>query len=181
MTMIENSHGKARPRTPRTDRLPRTAAAALAAPYRDPRTGRFGPGNPGARLRQVAALGRAEAESLLRLPADSVAPWLRPHLPDAQRHAQQLIDGLAVATPELVALCGDEAKARLLAAACLTEGARLDCDAETAAAWREESRAWMREARQSVLTRRGIAKETPRPAHNPLLAAIEAAGSEAAE
>jgi hypothetical protein len=161
--------------------MPRSAAAELAAPYRDPKTGRFGAGNPGARLRQVAALGRAEAESLLRLPVDEVAPWLRSHLETAQRHAQQLVDSLAVPTPELVALCGDEAKCRLLAAACLTEGSRVGCDPKSAAAWREESRAWLREARQCVLTRKGVARDTPKAAHNPLLAAIEAAGSEAAE
>lgn len=181
MTTIERSHGKPRPRTPRADRIPRSAAAVLAAPHRDPATGRWKSGNPGARLRQVAALGRAEAESLLRLPVDDVAPWLRPHLQDAQRHAQQLVDSLQVASAELVALAGDEAKARLLAAACFTEGARVGCDPETAAAWRKEAREWLREARQSALTRKGLARDTPKPAHNPLLAAIEAAGSGAAE
>lgn len=158
-----------------------SAAAALAAPHRDPSSGRFCPGNPGGRLRQVAALGREQAESLLRLAIDDVAPWLRPHLQAAQQHAQQLVDALAVTSPELVALCGDEAKARLLAAACLTEGSRVDCPRETSAEWREEARAWLREARQIALTRRGLARDTPKPAHNPLLAAIEAAGAEAAE
>jgi hypothetical protein len=160
---IERQQGKVRVRPARADRTPRTAAAALAAPYRDPQTGRWGPGNPGARLRQAAALGKAEAESLLRLPLESVAPWLRSHLQAAQAHAQQLVDALPVKSAELVALAGDEAKARLLANACMTEGSRVDCNAETSAAWREEARAWLREARQCALTRKGLARDIPTP------------------
>jgi hypothetical protein len=101
------------------------------------------------------------AESLLRLGADTVAPWLRPHLGDAQRHVQALIDALPVVTDELVGLCADEARARLFASACATEGARVDCDAETARAWRQEAREWQREARQVVLTRRAVQRDTP--------------------
>jgi len=169
---LETSHGKVRPRPARVDRLPRSPAAELAAPYRDPRTGRFGAGNPGGRLRQVAALGRAEAESLLRLPLESVAPWLRAHLQAAQQHAQALVDALPVASAELVALCGDEAKARLLANAALTEGARSGCSVDDARAWREEARAWLREARQSAITRKGLAKDSEhgRPKVTPIQA-----------
>lgn len=156
------SHGKVRPRTPRADRYrPTTPAAELAAPYRDPTTGRFGAGNPGGRLRQAAALGKLEAESLLRLPVTAVAPWLRPHLADAQAFVQGLVDALPAKTGELVALCGDEAKARLFASAALSEGSREGIDPETAAAWRKEAREWMREARQTVLTRKAIARDTP--------------------
>lgn len=164
MSGIETQQGKLRPRVPRKDRLPRSQAAELAAPYRDPHTGRFGAGNPGGRLRQVAALGRAEAESLLRLPLESVAPWLRGHLQAAQQHAQALVDALPAASAELVALCGDEAKARLLANAALTEGARDGISTDDARAWREEARAWLKEARQTVLTRKGVARDTPKPA-----------------
>lgn len=160
---IEVSQGKPRPRGTRPDRSPATPVADLAAPVRNPQTGRWSPGNPGARLRMIAALGKAEAESLLRLDPASVAPWLRPHVTEAQEHAQALVDALHVHTAELVALCGDEAKARLMAAAALSEGAREGTDPKTAAAWREESRAWMREARQIVLTRNAIARQTPAP------------------
>ncbi|HEY0464996.1 MAG TPA: hypothetical protein VGC79_12335 [Polyangiaceae bacterium] len=55
-------------------RLRTLAAAELAAPFRDPKTGHFTAGNPGGRLRQVAALDKLEAQSLLRLSADVVAP-----------------------------------------------------------------------------------------------------------
>lgn len=157
---VETSQGKPRPRPTRPDRAPSGALADLAGPVRDPQTGRWTPGNPGARLRMIAALGRAEAESLLRLDPASVAPWLRPHLADAQAHAQALVDALPVHSAELVALCGDEAKARLMAAAALTEGAREGTDSKEAAAWREEARGWMREARQVVLTRNAIARQT---------------------
>jgi hypothetical protein len=155
------SHGKRRPRALRPDRMPKRPAAELAAPYRDPATGQFGPGNPGGRLRQLAAIAKAEAEGLLSLPMASVAPWLRPHLLAAQTHAQRLVDALLVPTDELVALCGDEAKARMLSNAALTEGAREDCPPDIAFAWRKEAREWMREARQVVLTRKAVARETP--------------------
>jgi hypothetical protein len=155
------SHGKVRPRTPRPDRYnPTTPAAEAAAPFRDPSNGRFGAGNPGGRLRQIAALGKLEAESLLRLKPDAVAPFLRGHLADAQRYVQGLVDTLPAQTSELLALCGDEAKARLLGNAALSEGSREGVDAETAAAWRKEAREWMREARQTVLTRKAVAKDT---------------------
>ena len=160
MSTVETSHDKPRPRPMRPDRAPSAPLADLAAPVRDPQTGRWLPQNPGGRLRMIAALGKAEAESLLRLEASAVAPWLRPHLSAAQAHAQGLVDALVVPTAELVALCGDEAKARLMAAAALSEGAREGTDAKTAAAWREEARAWMREARQTVLTRSAIARQT---------------------
>lgn len=159
--MIEISHGKPRPRALRHDRQPKTPAAVAAAPFRDPKTGHFGAGNPGGRLRQLAAIGKAEAASLLRLPVESVAPWLRGHLRDAQEHAQRLVDALPLVTDELVALCGDEAKARLMSAAALTEGAREGCTVELAFQWRKEAREWMREARQIVLTRKAVARETP--------------------
>lgn len=158
----EVSHGKLRVRPLRADRMPKSAAAEAAAPYRDPRTGRFTAGNPGGRLRQLGALARVEAESLLRLLPADVAPWLRGHLADAQAHVQRLIDALPNPTDELVALCGDEAKARMLAAAALTEGSREGCDPATARAWREEARSWMREVRQVVLTRMAVARETPK-------------------
>ncbi len=157
----DKSHGKVRPRALRLDRYkPTTAAAEAAAPFRNPANGRFGAGNPGGRLRQIAALGKLEAESLLRLKPDAVAPWLRAHLADAQRYVQGLVDALPAKTSELLALCGDEAKARLLANAALSEGSREGVDAETSTAWRKESREWMREARQTVLTRKAIARDT---------------------
>jgi hypothetical protein len=156
---VERSKGKPRPRPVRTDRKPRTKAAELAAPFKDPRTGQFTAGNPGGRLRQVAALGKQEAESLLKLAPEAVAPFLRPHLAAAQDHAQELVDGLPAATAELVALAGDEAKARLMTSACLTEGARAECTPPEARAWREEARSWMREVRQVVLTRKAVARE----------------------
>lgn len=159
--VIEQQQGKLRPRPARADRLPRTPAAVAAAPHRDPKTGRWTPGNPGARLRQVVALGREVAGSLLRLEPDAVAPWLRPHLVAAQEHAQRLVDALPVKADELVALCGDEAKARLLGSAALAEGCRAGIDAETARAWREEARAWLKEARQCALTRKGLGRDLP--------------------
>ena len=164
----DKSHGKVRPRVLRLDRYkPSTPASEAAAPYRDPSNGRFGAGNPGGRLRQIAALGKLEAESLLRLKPDAVAPWLRGQLADAQRYVQGLVDSLPVKTSELLALCGDEAKARLLANAALSEGSREGVGSETAAAWRKESREWMREARQTVLTRKAIARDTlPEAAEN---------------
>lgn len=157
---IEQSHGKPCVRPLRADRAPRTVTAEMAAPFKDPSTGRFTAGNPGGRLRQAALIERLEAESLLRLPVASVAAWLKPHLQAAQAYAQGLVDSLPARTSELVALCGDEAKARLLANAALTEGAREGLSHAQAQAWREESRAWMREVRQVVLTRKAIEHRT---------------------
>ena len=176
MKLTEMQQGKKRPRSMRKDRPPTSPAAVLAAPYRDPVTGRFGAGNPGGRLRQVAVLAQVEARSLLRLPADSVAPWLRPHLADSQRHVQALVDALPVATDELVALCGDEGRARLFASACASEGSRQG-DTEAAREWRKESREWAREARQVVLTRRAVIRDTGAPnTKNSVIDAIHAAG-----
>ena len=171
---LETSHGKKRPRPLRRDRMPSTAAAELAAPYRDPSTGRFGAGNPGGRLRQVAALAKVEAASLLRLPAEHVAPFLRPHLGDAQRHVQALVDALPVPTDELIALCGDEARARLMAAACAAEGARETCTPDEARAWRQEAREWSREVRQTLLTRKAIERDTKPASQLTGLAALRA-------
>lgn len=156
----EFSKGKRRVRPLRAGRPPSPAVAALAAPHRDPRTGQWRSGNPGGRLRQLKALEVTEAESLLALPIDQVAPWLRPHLGEAQEHVQELVDALGTSPPaELVALCADEARARLFARACATEGARLGCSPAEARAWREEARAWLRESRQIVLTRKAVERE----------------------
>lgn len=160
-TFAETSHGKPRPRALRPDRPPSPAVAALAAPFQDPKTKRFVAGNPGGKLKQLKRLEVTTAESLLKLEADKVAPWLRPHLADAQRHVQALIDALPTPSDELVGLCADEARARLFASACATQGAEAACDAETARAWRQEAREWIREARQVVLTRRAVVRETP--------------------
>ncbi len=161
---VERSHGKPRPRGPRTDRRrasPTTSLAAQAGPVQDPKTGRFVPGNPGGRLRQARAIARAEAESLLRLAPEAVAPWLRGHLHAAQVHAQELVDSLGDRPDvELVALAGDVAKARLMAAACLTEGGKGACTPDEARAWRDEAKAWAREVRQSVLVFRAAKRET---------------------
>lgn len=161
--LVETSQGKPRPRPLRKDRMPKTPASAAAAPYRDPKTGKFGAGNPGGRLRQLAALARFEAESLLALAPDAVAPWLRPHLGKAQNHVQALVDALPAQTAELVALCALEAKSLLLANAAVTEGARTDTPPAVAKAWREEARAWMRELRQFALTRKAIARDVEPP------------------
>lgn len=90
-----------------------------------------------------------------------MASWLRAHLIAAQAHAQALVDSLPAATEELVGLCADEARARLMASACMTEGSREDCPPKVAREWREEARAWAREVRQTVLTRKAVARETP--------------------
>lgn len=156
--VVEVSHGKPRVRAERADR-PRASLPELAAPVRDPHTGRFTSGNPGGRLRQLAALGKAEAASLLRLPVDAVAPWLRSSLSEAQQLVQELIDALPAQKADLVALCADEARARMMASAALSEGAREDCPPDVARAWREEARAWMRESRQVALTRKALARD----------------------
>lgn len=167
-TYVETSHGKLRTRALRKDRAPKTQASELAAPYRDPSNGRFGAGNPGGRLRQVAALARVTAASLLKLESPQVAPWLRGHLLDAQQHVQALVDALPAPTDELVALCADEARARLMANACVTEGAKVECSATEARAWRDEARSWLREVRQITLTRKAVAKDTPKQKGDPL-------------
>jgi hypothetical protein len=157
----EQSHGRHRVRSAiRRDRPPKNPTAVAAAPVNDPVTGRFVPENPGGRLRQLAAIAKATSESLLRLPVDSVASWLRPHLKAAQDHAQRLCDALPAPTEELIGLVGDLARARLMATAAVTEGAREECDPATAAEWRSEARAWMKEARALTLTLRAIAKDT---------------------
>jgi hypothetical protein len=156
---IEVSHGKPRPRPARLDRPPTTDLAGLAGPVRNPEDGRFVAGNPGGRLRQFRALARAESESLLRLTTDQVAPWLRGHLADAQDHAQRLIDALPVQDEELLGLCADEARARLMSRAALAEGCRDGADPEIAREWRKESREWSREARQIFLTRKAALRD----------------------
>ncbi|HEU4544637.1 MAG TPA: hypothetical protein VFR23_26155 [Jiangellaceae bacterium] len=160
-TFVETQKGKLRPRAIRPDRPPSPAVSALAAPFKDPATGRFMAGNPGGRLRQLRALARVTAESLLRLEPDHVAPWLRPHLSEAQAHCQRLVDALPAKTDELLSLCGDEARAGMFSVACLSQGASDDCSPAEARAWRDEGRAWMREARQVVLTRKAIARDVP--------------------
>jgi hypothetical protein len=167
--LVDISHGRPRPRPGRRDRQkPSPDVAALAAPHQDPKTGRWLAGNPGARLRQLKRLADVEAASLLALRSDDVAPWLRPHLSRAQDHVQSLVDGLGEMQrddAELVSMCGDEGKARLMLNAALTEGARVGCSAAEARRWREEARAWLREVRQVVLTRKAVQREVA--AHPP--------------
>lgn len=158
-SLVETSHGKRRPRPLRAGRPPSPAVSALAAPFRDPVTGYFTGGNPGGKLKQLAALARVTAESLLRLEPAHVAPWLRPHLSEAQAHCQRLVDALPAKTDELLSLCGDEARAGMFSVACLSEGAREGCTPDEAREWRKEGREWMREARQVVLTRKALARD----------------------
>ena len=88
-------------RWPRKDRLPKSPGAEAAAPFKVRRMVGSPPATQRGRLRQLAALARVTAGSLLKLESPEVAPWLRPHLLDAQRHVQALIDALPAATDEL--------------------------------------------------------------------------------
>jgi len=177
---VEVSHGVPRPRPARLDKPPTTDLAALAGPVRDPENGQFVPGNPGGRLRQFKALAKAESESLLRLRPDEVIPWLRGHLQDAQEHAQRLMDALPTLDEELVGLCADEARARLMARAAMAEGCRDGTPLETAREWRKESREWSREARQVFLTRKAALRDLAEqpPTDDPMHREILGAGKE---
>lgn len=61
-----------------------------------------------------------------------------------------------VASVALEALCSSEARAHLLAEACLAEATAEGQRPSEARAWLAESREWMREARESALARHAL-------------------------
>jgi hypothetical protein len=87
------------------------------------------------------------------------------------------MDALPTLDEELVGLCADEARARLMARAALAQGCHGECPPDVAAAWRKESREWSREVRQIFLTRKHALRDIdPADRSDPHRAVFEAFG-----
>ncbi len=130
---------------------------------RDPKTGRFGPGNKAARLRALKVLAR----HIVGLNPAEVTPWLRPFVVQANADAPRLVEQHGVAGDvALTALCTDTAAAHAVFLGLLAEGAKGDREAlSLAKGWLAEHRACVRELKAEAREHR---KQRPaRPAWLP--------------
>lgn len=154
---IEVSQDELRPRNYAPSALP---AAATAAPDRDPRTGRFQPGNQVSRRRKLLRIAR----SLPWLDAEKCEEWARPYVHGTKAHAVELLAELPVQNAMVNPLAEELAAARMVFRGLLALGLAGDGKALEAA------RAWFREARQHALALEGMARtaaaEPPKPGAN---------------
>lgn len=144
---LELSHGAFRPTT-RADLVP-ALPTALTEADRDPLTKRFVVGNRAAAGRELRKAAREQA--LLGLDPAKVDPWMAPYVGHAQTYAARLVAALPHQAPGLTALAGDAATAAAVYRGLLSLGVAGDKDAL------RESRAWLREHRQSLATLSALA------------------------
>jgi len=150
---VRTSHGKARPENWRATTLPEAVASARG---RDPKTGRFLPGNQCHRLRR-AAMVRA-GRGLCGLDPTRCEAAVRPYVVAGQRHAADLLAEVPEqARTALVAGAAEEcAAARLVFRYLLSRALASDADDPRSAV--REARSWAREARQSALALAGLSR-----------------------
>lgn len=139
---IEPSHGRPRVITRRpsdggTPALP-PESAGDTAPTRNPKTGRFVPGNRAYRRRALARRIRGVAT----LDPGRCQSWLTPHVREGAQYAMELAGRFT--DPALTRLVGDTADAHTIYRALLALGAAGDAKALT------EARAWLREHRSCL-------------------------------
>lgn len=142
---IERSHGKPRPRTPSPGSNPVDAETALTAPWREPGTGRFVKGNRAATLRTV----KARPAALLTINPAMCAEWIRPVVERCQADLTRIVEAHGIAEEvDLVAIAEGFVTATAMFRAYSGLAAQGNADAAG------EARAWLREARQALLTLR---------------------------
>lgn len=150
---VSSSHGKRRPENFRSNKLPTFDPAEVAVPDRDPKTGRFAPGNSTSRRRKLIRVAR----SLPWLDESACEPWLAPYVVAAKQHAVDLLDSLPPGGALLSPLAEELATARVIVRALLAKGMQGDAKAL------EDARAWFREARQHALALEGMARRPIEP------------------
>lgn len=151
---VERSQGSPKPRTPRPGEHAAGADTVLAGPFKDAATGRFLPKNQAARLR---ALKRGP--KLATLNPAMCAEWARPAVQLAQREASALVTEVgAEGSPSLMAFAEDAATAVAMHRAFLAIALAPDADPATKTDALHESRQWLRERRQSLLSLRAEAR-----------------------
>lgn len=170
---VTRQHRQPYPEAPRARDLPDTPVTAAAGSDRDPRTGRFQPGNTASRRRAFIRIAR----QLPWLDADQCAEWVRPYITSTREHAADLLADLGAAGPLASPLAEELATARLVYRALLQLGLTGDMEALEAA------RSWLREARQTAITLEHMARQhrAEQPATNPVLQRILDAGSDPKE
>lgn len=146
---ISRSQGEERPQNWRVDELPSPVPTGDTAAERDATTGRFLPRNQAARRRTLKRV----AHQLAGLDPAACAPWLRPFVTLAGDHAAALLGELPIQTAATRALAVDTATACAVYRGLLALGAAGDREALA------ESRAWLREHRQSVIALTGLARQ----------------------
>ena len=139
---LERSQGKLRTRVPNLGLVDPPGFSGTTAADHEPVTGRFTPGNRAVRRRTV----KASAPIIVGLDPSKCEPWLAPFAVLAGEHAACLITELGVDSDTLSGLAIDTAAAMAVYRGLLSLGAAGDRKALA------EARAWLREARQNVIT-----------------------------
>lgn len=146
---LSTSHGKVRAENFRTDELPKVDPAALTAAERDPKTGRFTPGNAVSRRRKLIAHARA----LPWLDEARCEPWMASYVRAGKAHAVDIMASLPPGNALLSPLAEELASARIVYRALLARGLEGDQAALDAA------KGWLRESRQHALALEGMARK----------------------
>jgi hypothetical protein len=127
-------------------------SAALTAPQRNPKTGRFAPGNTASRLRAL----KMGARHLIGLDPSKCAPWARQFVELANADAKRLVGEHDCADDTaLVRLCENVALANAVARALAVLGLQGEGNREALL----ESKQWFTEHRQELLSLRAEARE----------------------
>jgi hypothetical protein len=144
--------GKPRPRTPRPGSSPLDPSTALTVPQRDPRTGKFAPGNTASRLRAL----KAGARHLIGLDPSKVAPWARGFVALANTDARRLVEEHGIVDDTaLVRLAENAALANAVARGLAVLGLQGEGNRAALA----EAKAWAQEFRQGLLTLKAESRE----------------------
>jgi hypothetical protein len=154
---LERSQGKLRTRVPNLGLVDPPSFTGTTATDHEPVTGRFTRGNRAAQRRAV----KASAPIIVGLDPSKCEPWLAPFAHLAGEHAANLIGELGVSSNTLSGLAIDTAAAMAVYRGLLSLGASGDRKALA------EARAWLREARQNVITLTSLVGSQPRQAQSP--------------
>ena len=145
---LERSHGLLRTRVPNLGLVSPPKLSAPTATDHEKVTGRFAKGNAAAKRRTV----KAAAPIIVGLDPEQCEPWLAPFARLAGEHAANLVGELGIDSNILSGLAIDTAAAMAIYRGLLSLGAKGDTKALS------EARAWLREARQNVITLASLAK-----------------------
>lgn len=152
---FEWSHGKRRVKAPRVlghddgvKPLP-APESEDAAPMKDPKTGRFVPGNRAHRRRTL----KRKQDGIATLNPARCQSWLRPHVMAGTTYALKLLSRVKH-DEALLELAADVADAHTMYRALMSLAAQGDADAL------REARQWLREHRTALATLSGLAGES---------------------
>lgn len=154
---LERSHNALRTRVPNLGLVDPPSFSGTTAADHEPGTGRFVAGNRSARRRAV----KAAAPVIVGLDPTTCDPWLAPFAKLAGEHAAAMITELGIESNTLSGLAIDTAAAMAVYRGLLSLGAAGDRKALA------EARAWLREARQNVITLTSLHGKEPKRDEDP--------------